>query len=268
MPTIKAKEFCLSDFGAQKVFYTGNNVYDSMRGKQQTNIGYMHKGSCLFSTDFYSVECKAGDVIYIPEGTRYTSHSCGTPDVEYYCIHLTFRTDKEGTRFDRKFGMQKIEKLSNSDVAMLIPRIYELVEKGDAVSKMVAISEFYRLFSGIIPHLKEATSPDCSLPVQRAITFMESHFCDDYSTADLAKECFVSESRLYHLFREQLHTTPVAYKNELRILRSIEYVKSGYKTVEEISQELGFHSAAYFRRVFKEITGMTPMEYRKKYSLL
>ena len=124
------------------------------------------------------------------------------------------------------------------------------------------------MFATVLPHLNTASAPDCSPSVLKAIEYIEKHLCEEYSTAELAKECFVSESRLYHLFREEMNTTPVTYKNELRILRSIEYIKSGYKTVEEISEELGFRSASYFRRVFKDITGMSPMEYRKKYSLL
>ena len=53
-------------------------------------------------------------------------------------------------------------------------------------------------------------------------------------------------------------------KNEMKILRSIEYLKNGYTSVEEISASLGFRSAAYFRRLFKKITKMTPTEYRRK----
>ena len=266
--TIKAKEFCLSDFGIQKVHYMGNATFDSTRGKQQTNIGFLKRGECTFSSSFATVECKEGDLIYIPEGTRYISQSHGTPDVEYYCFHLTFRTDKNGKRFDQNFGMQKIENLADKSIGNEFLEAYSLLEYGDDLSRVIALEKFYRLFASILPNLKEAKAPDCSPCILKAIDYIEKHFKEEYSTAALAKECFVSESRLYHLFKEEMHTTPVSYKNELRILRSIEYIKSGYQTVEEISEELGFRSAAYFRRVFKDITGMTPTEYRKKYAKL
>lgn len=266
--TIKAKEFCLSDFGIQKVHYLGNATFDSTRGKQQTNIGFLKSGECRFASSFVTVNCKAGDLIYIPEGTRYISQSHGTPDVEYYCFHLTFRTDKDGKRFDQSFGMQKIENVFGNDVGDVFLEVYSLLESGDERSRFIALEKFYGLFATVLPHLKEATAPDCSPCVLKALDYIEKHFKEEYSTATLAKECFVSESRLYHLFKEEMHTTPVSYKNELRIVRSIEYIKAGYQTVEEISEELGFRSAAYFRRVFKDITGMTPTEYRKKYAKL
>jgi len=265
--TIKAKEFCLSDFGIQKVHYTGEATFDSTRGKQQTNIGFLKQGNCCFSSSFVTVNCEEGDLIYIPEGTRYISQSHGSPDVEYYCFHLTFRTDKDGKRFDKSFGMQKIE-ISSKDIGNEFLEVYALLESGDDRSRFIALEKFYRLFATVLPHLKEAKAPDCSPCVLKAIDYIEKHFKEEYSTASLAKECFVSESRLYHLFKKEMHTTPVSYKNELRILRSIEYIKSGYQTVEEISVELGFRSAAYFRRVFKDITGIAPTEYRKKYAKL
>ena len=34
-------------------------------------------------------------------------------------------------------------------------------------------------------------------------------------------------------------------------------------SIENISEQVGFESAAYFRRVFKKVTGKSPREYRK-----
>lgn len=265
---IKAKEFCLSDFGIHKVHYPSDATYDSSRGKDQTYIGYMQRGSCVFSSTFSTVECNAGDIVYIPEGLRYTSQSRGDPDVVCYCIQFSFRTDKDGKRFDRRYGMQKVCGVSAADFGNRFLEIYELLSRSDELSKIAAVGRFYTLFYDILPHLDEAKAPDYSLPVTRAIEYIDAHAAENFSMAQLAKECFVSESRLYHLFNEEMKTSPVVYRNEVRIIRSIEYIKTGYQTVEQISAALGFRSASYFRRVFKDITGMTPTEYRKKYSML
>lgn len=264
---IKAKEFCLSDFGVQRAHHRGG-TFDTLRGKQQTNIGYLKRGTCVFSTAAQSVEIHAGEMIYIPEGTRYISKSTGDPDVLYYCIHVSFRADKDGMRFDQKFGMQKIAPLPKAEFGEEIVELHSLLEEGDATARLTAIGRFYALYTEILPLLDTAKLPARSPSVIKALSYIEKHCTENYTTAELAKECFISESRLYHLFREELATTPVAYKNQMKILRSLEHIKTGYRTVEEISEMLGFHSAAYFRRVFKEFTGLSPMEYRKKYSLL
>lgn len=264
--TIKCKELCLSDFGIHKVCYHGGTTYDATKGKQQTNIGYMKRGSCIFSTAFTAVECHAGDLVYLPEGTRYSSVSTGEPDVEYYVVHLSFRTDKQGIRFDQRYGMQKIEVPSGIDAGKAVTEMYALLESGEVGNRLLALEQFYRLFGALLPTLKEAEAPNCSPCVIKALAYIESHCCEDFSVAELAKECYVSESRLYHLFRAEMHKSPVEYKNEMKILRSIEYLKNEYTSVEEISASLGFRSAAYFRRLFKKITQMTPTEYRRKHA--
>ena len=72
----------------------------------------------------------------------------------------------------------------------------------------------------------------------------------------------VSESTLYHLFRRFLGTTPVNYRNDIRIERALPLIEGG-KTIEETAAEVGFNSAIYFRSVFINKTSMTPSEYRK-----
>ena len=149
-----------------------------------------------------------------------------------------------------------------------IVELHALLEEGDSLARLTAIGRFYAMYTEMLPLLGTAQLLARSPSVIKALSYIEKHCTENYTTAELAKECFISESRLYHLFREELATTPVAYKNQMKILRSLEHIKTGYQTVEEISEMLGFHSAAYFRRVFKEFTGLSPMEYRKKYSLL
>ena len=53
----------------------------------------------MISTPFADADCHAGDLVYLHEGTRYSSVSRGEPDVEYYVLHFSFRTDKQGIRF-------------------------------------------------------------------------------------------------------------------------------------------------------------------------
>jgi AraC-like DNA-binding protein len=58
--------------------------------------------------------------------------------------------------------------------------------------------------------------------------------------------------------------SPIAYKNQLCIDQAAQILLSGSKkSIEEISSELGFESATYFRRVFKQYTGISPRMFRQ-----
>jgi YesN/AraC family two-component response regulator len=51
----------------------------------------------------------------------------------------------------------------------------------------------------------------------------------------------------------------------------VEFVKkqleAGRKTINEIIYETGYNDVDAFRKVFKKITDLSPVDYRKKYSI-
>jgi len=51
----------------------------------------------------------------------------------------------------------------------------------------------------------------------------------------------------------------------LRIENAKRLLESGDKTVDEISADVGYEETAFFRRLFKRHTGLTPIEYRRMF---
>jgi AraC-like DNA-binding protein len=60
---------------------------------------------------------------------------------------------------------------------------------------------------------------------------------------------------------------PIQYHLQLRIKQAEIMLTSSNKTIKEISYELGFESAFYFSRVFKEKTNISPVDYRKMHTV-
>ena len=48
----------------------------------------------------------------------------------------------------------------------------------------------------------------------------------------------------------------------MRVERAAEELRRTDRTIDEIAERCGYNSPAYFREIFREITGMTPAEYR------
>ena len=59
-------------------------------------------------------------------------------------------------------------------------------------------------------------------------------------------------------------TSPAKYKNELRLERSVSYLKFGEISIQEISDTLGYATVSHFIKEFKERYGLSPLQYRKK----
>src|SRR5690606_16332378 len=59
---------------------------------------------------------------------------------------------------------------------------------------------------------------------------------------------------------------PLAYVQRLRIEDAKRRLESSAVSVDEISWRVGYEDPAFFRRLFKRVTGMTPGHYRKRFS--
>ena len=123
-----------------------------------------------------------------------------------------------------------------------------------------AMSLFYDMLSELYQLLKQ-TSENRIIP---AIDYINNHYTENVSAAELAELCLLSETHLYRLFKAETGQTPSDYRNSLRIQRACLLLKETDRSVGEISSELGFDSIYYFSRVFKKYTGKSPTKYIKK----
>lgn len=131
------------------------------------------------------------------------------------------------------------------------------------MAKLKAYSLFYDLYSKILPFLKYEKVQNISISrIKPAVEYIERNSDREFSISDLAQICLLSESRLYALFKKTMRCSPITYRNSIRIQKAVNLLENDY-TIEEIATKLGFSSAVYFRRVFKEIMGKLPSEYRR-----
>ena len=108
-------------------------------------------------------------------------------------------------------------------------------------------------------------APSTPLPIHRVIEYISQNFTQDITLKQLAKRLGYHEkylsSYLHRMtgmnFRLFLASYRVQYAKDQ--LRSEE---GAHKTVAQIALDCGFSSINNFNRVFKELAGMTPREYR------
>ncbi len=87
-----------------------------------------------------------------------------------------------------------------------------------------------------------------------------------YNRAKMAKELDISESQLSKIINSHFEKTVPQLLNELRIEDAKNLLVQTDIDVASLSEEAGFNSLATFNRVFKEIEGVAPGQYREKNS--
>ena len=79
----------------------------------------------------------------------------------------------------------------------------------------------------------------------------------------IAKGVHVSKSSLYSIVRNHYGCTVNEYINKVKIDKAKELLLRTDKTVEDISEILGFTKPSYFGKAFKRMVGISPMKFRK-----
>ena len=125
-----------------------------------------------------------------------------------------------------------------------------------------AYSRFYKLLETVVFKLNPSDIT-FDKTLQTAIEYITDNFDKCFSVVELAKKCCVSESTLYHLFQRELGQTPISFLNSIKINVAIEHLENSSYSISTISRLVGFNSENHFRKVFVELTGTTPLKYRK-----
>lgn len=100
--------------------------------------------------------------------------------------------------------------------------------------------------------------------VMQTMEFLCHNLHETVSTPMLAMQRGLSSSRLTHLFREQTGLTPQQFLEMQRLNRACQLLELTSRSIEDISEEVGFNNPFYFSLRFKRHIGLSPRDYRKR----
>lgn len=98
------------------------------------------------------------------------------------------------------------------------------------------------------------------------INFININYSDKIDLQSLAKKSFYSPSYFSRLFKESYGKTLSEYVKEKRIAEAISLLTSTNTPISKISELVGYNNKRLFNQFFKQITGLSPSEYRSSHS--
>lgn len=104
-------------------------------------------------------------------------------------------------------------------------------------------------------------------PLHRAIAWIDANAARHITIADAARAAAVSDRTLARLFQRHLQRTPQRYLQELRVKRAQMWLEATWRSVQEIAEASGYPDPATFRRMFRQVSGITPAEHRKRFTV-
>jgi len=96
--------------------------------------------------------------------------------------------------------------------------------------------------------------------------YLQQHFDSDISIDHLAERVGMGPRNFIRRFKAATGRVPGAYLQTLRVSAAKELLENGTSSIQVVSSKIGYEDIGFFRNLFKRHTGMTPGEYRERFS--
>lgn len=161
------------------------------------------------------------------------------------------------------------------DVALVFERLIELIHPktqeyfGRPEDRMALGSAWIQvLLSLLMPQLElvERKKTEQLDITGRLVQYIMEHYREQLTLEGVARALHVNKYYLSHVFSDRLQMSFRQYLNHIRLDHALYEISTTDASITRIWEEAGFNSQRSFNRIFQASLGMTPLEYRKRYS--
>lgn len=132
--------------------------------------------------------------------------------------------------------------------------------------KPLDIDKLKKLISRIVAELGElnVSAEESKSTIEEVVEYIKIHFLEDISLTELAKQYHFEISNFSRMFKRCTGENYTDYVSKLRVEYAKRFLSDTTRSIEEITEMVGYKSTRYFRDLFMEYTGQTPSQYRKE----
>ncbi|GAA3407776.1 response regulator [Paenibacillus hodogayensis] len=137
--------------------------------------------------------------------------------------------------------------------------------RGNAVLFAVLFEAFIASITGVIDHIRNSRNWwSYNRMLKNVSAYIEENYMkSELTVKEVAAHFEISSNYFGILFKREAGMSLNQYVTRLRIEKAMEYLKNPTVKVYEAGERVGFEDYAYFSKMFKKYTGVSPSEYRK-----
>ena len=271
---IQVNNFSIDD--RVKAVFKNRRLNVKLHIHQFAELVYVMEGKILVKHNAISEIANMGDIIVVPPFQEHSFYTEGTEKAKYWTFMFsdTFIQDI----LYHENGYLEFQKMvltpSNELRAFLESKMFEtgsnIIIEPDFKNKLLVKSMIYAVFSEHLKNVHHASKKiettteqkNASYLVESVIKYMRANFLRDVSIEDCSKETGYSVSHISHSLPKHLHMTFLQLRNSLRINYARNLLRFSRINTKMVGFECGFNCEKTFERVFKQLTGMTPKQFR------
>ena len=120
----------------------------------------------------------------------------------------------------------------------------------------IQLREQYLAFYG------ERQKRPCRKEIVEVKSFVQAHYGEKLSVAQIAAMVNMSESRFAHVFKKEAGISFWEYVNQVRMDQAEKLLRETDLRIGDIAEKIGVDNANYFSAQFKKRKGKSPLAYR------
>lgn len=219
------------------------------------DLTFVLKGRAEYCINGVSYLLTEGDAIYIPKGCRRSAVTY--PETPMQCVAFNF--DYTGCEALPLYG--KFTWMPNDALLKYFEQINTewLQKKPEHLLKVKAL--FMLILYNI---LSLHNSPVLNLQVERIKKYILLRLTEKITVANIAASLLLSCVYCGAIFKKHTGVTINQYINNIRINKATSLLQTGEFSISEAAYQSGFDDIYYFSKVFKNIMGMPPSEYKRQ----
>lgn len=149
------------------------------------------------------------------------------------------------------------------DVKELDKRKYTYFKRIEEASSAQATLQ---ILNGFIEAAKQCITAVQNQPMKKLLNYIKNHHHEPLSLTEVAKQFHFSPSYLSSYFSTHNKEGFNEYLNRIRIEEASKLLIQGAASISQISAMVGYSDHSYFCKVFKKVQGMSPSQFKRKYT--
>jgi AraC-like DNA-binding protein len=186
--------------------------------------------------------------------------------IEVVAVRTAYRL--EPFRMHLEAGFEKVTDVLRASGALDDRSFADMQESLERVARAATVREVAEAYRGAVSGLELLmTRPTLARQdrnLRRAIDYMREHLAERLTLARVARIAGFAPGYFSTLLSRTEHATFRNYLSALRLARAKQMLVATILSVERVGQLCGFPTRSRFHRAFRQSTGLTPDQYRKR----
>ena len=241
----------------------GRRVDLHSSGRNSHGLLYIWNGEATFrQNDGKTVKATDGQLIYIPKGLKYKMQYTGI-STTFVVLNFNILSRDEAAEISKDITL--LAKDSDHQIASIMAKLETSSAPQSLVGQFRRKELFYRLLRFVSVDNELLSEEAYPQQIAKGVLLLKQTYLENLPIEEFAKVSNLSTSSFRQLFGKHFGTSPLKYRNMLRIRRAKQLLEDGNCTVTEAAYDSGFENIGYFCECYKKITGETPKQTKQRF---